>query len=484
MHMREIPTVGEGGIKRAHQLPGSCHRLLSPPAIGRRQYRWRVDLRTVPGALGEFRERTPRLQHGLPQQPIRLRGVGRWARTLGRKNTPLHRRPDCLRHPGQAARGGNNRGPGIQGASDQLRRAYQGGQPARSGSDQHPVGIDQQHCRRHGRIQLIGREWIQPEQPRSVDDVVCRVIAHHTPGSDLGAQRRMPAGVQMGGQGDGSRQMHGLRVRRGRQEVGRLTRMAAVVDLVDVKLIRNTSTLLDGITWHVEEGDRWVVIGPNGAGKTTLMQIVGGHLHPSSGTAELLGERLGRVDVFELRPRIGVTSAALAERIPRSEQVRDVVVTAAYAVTGRWREEYDAMDIARAEELLTQLRVGHLADRTFGTLSEGERKRVQIARALMTDPELLLLDEPAAGLDVAGRESLVATLSELSQDPYAPASVLVTHHVEEIPVGITHALLLKKGRIVASGPLPEILTDANLSETFDLPLELSEHRGRWAVRAV
>ncbi|MDO5498864.1 MAG: ABC transporter ATP-binding protein [Propionibacteriaceae bacterium] len=260
--------------------------------------------------------------------------------------------------------------------------------------------------------------------------------------------------------------------------------MAAVVDLVDVSLVRNGATLLDRITWQVDEEDRWVIIGPNGAGKTTLMQIISGHMHPSSGTAELLGERLGKVDVFELRPRIGVTSAAFADRIPRGERVRDVVVTAAYAVTGRWNEQYDDMDQERADELLVQLHVDHLADRTFGTLSEGERKRVQIARALMTDPEMLLLDEPAAGLDVAGRESLVATLSELAEDPYAPASVLVTHHVEEIPLGITHALLLKQGTVVAAGPLADTLTDELMSETFDLALELTQHEGRWTVRAV
>jgi iron complex transport system ATP-binding protein len=187
--------------------------------------------------------------------------------------------------------------------------------------------------------------------------------------------------------------------------------------------------------------------------------------------------------VFELRPRIGITSAALAERIPRSERVHDVVVSASYAVLGRWREDYDELDHQRADELLEQLGIGGLVDRTFGTLSEGERKRVQIARALMTDPELLLLDEPAAGLDLSGREALVRTLSELAQDPYAPASVLVTHHVEEIPVGITHALLLKGGRLVAAGPVDDTLTAENLSATFDLPLALSRSDGRWAARA-
>ena len=260
--------------------------------------------------------------------------------------------------------------------------------------------------------------------------------------------------------------------------------MAAVVDLAGVTIVRGSATLLDDIDWTVDEADRWVIIGPNGAGKTTLLQVVSAQIHPSSGVAGLLGEVLGTVDVFDLRPRIGLTSAALAERIPRGERVHDVVVSASYAVVGRWREEYDELDHERADQLLAQMRIESLADRTFGTLSEGERKRVQIARALMTDPELLLLDEPAAGLDLAGRESLVRTLSELALDEYAPASVLVTHHVEEIPAGITHALLLKQGRTVAAGPLVETLTAANLSATFDLDLDLSHTDGRWSARAL
>lgn len=260
--------------------------------------------------------------------------------------------------------------------------------------------------------------------------------------------------------------------------------MAAVVDLAGVSIVRNGSTLISDITWEVDEADRWVVIGPNGAGKTTLLQVISAQIHPSSGVAGVLGEVLGVVDVFELRPRIGLTSAALAERIPRGERVHDVVVSASYAVLGRWRERYDELDHERADELLGQLRIAALADRTFGTLSEGERKRVQIARALMTDPELLLLDEPAAGLDLAGRETLVNTLGELAQDHYAPASVLVTHHVEEIPTGITHAMLLKDGKIVAAGPLRDTLTAENLTKTFDVELSLTEADGRWTARAV
>ena len=260
--------------------------------------------------------------------------------------------------------------------------------------------------------------------------------------------------------------------------------MAAVVELAGVSIVRNGSTLINNIDWEVDESDRWVVIGPNGAGKTTLLQVISAQIHPSSGVAGVLGEVLGTVDVFELRPRIGLTSAALAERIPRGERVHDVVVSASYAVVGRWREQYDDLDHERADELLAQLRIEGLAHRTFGTLSEGERKRVQIARALMTDPELLLLDEPAAGLDLAGRETLVNTLGELAQDDYAPASILVTHHVEEIPSGITHAMLLKAGKIVAAGPLRETLTGENLTKAFDVELSLVEDDGRWAARAI
>ena len=259
--------------------------------------------------------------------------------------------------------------------------------------------------------------------------------------------------------------------------------MGAVVELAGVRVQRGPAVLLDDIDWVVDESDRWVVIGPNGAGKTTLLQVIGGQLYPTRGVVSLLGEILGTVDVFELRPRIGLTSAAIAERIPRQESVRDVVLSAAYAVLGRWREDYEDADYARAEQLLSLLRVDHLAQRTFGTLSEGERKRVQIARSLMSDPELLLMDEPAAGLDLAGRESLVATMASLCADAMAPATVLVTHHVEEIPQGITHALLLKSGRVVTAGPVSEVLTSEAMSHTFDLDLAIAEQDGRWLARA-
>ncbi|HEY7042785.1 MAG TPA: ABC transporter ATP-binding protein [Nocardioidaceae bacterium] len=258
--------------------------------------------------------------------------------------------------------------------------------------------------------------------------------------------------------------------------------MAAVIELADVSVVRGTSRLLSNVSWRVEADERWVLIGPNGAGKTTLLQVVSTHLYPTEGVVGVLDEVVGTVDVFELRPRIGLTSAALADRIPRDERVSDVVVSASYAVLGRWREAYDDLDHERAAQLLAEVGVTHLADRTFGTLSEGERKRVQIARALMTDPELLLLDEPAAGLDLGGREDLVSTLSMLAMDPLSPATVLVSHHVEEIPPGFTHVLLLRRGEVVAAGPLEETLTEQSLAATFDMPLALERVDGRFSAR--
>ncbi|WP_166355056.1 ABC transporter ATP-binding protein [Phytoactinopolyspora limicola] len=259
--------------------------------------------------------------------------------------------------------------------------------------------------------------------------------------------------------------------------------MSDVLEFADVTLVRSGNRLLDGINWRVSEGERWVILGPNGAGKTTLLQIAATNMHPTSGYVSVLGEVLGGVDVFELRPRIGLTSAALAERIRGSEWVLDVVRTAAYGVLGTWRESYEDLDDSRALGLLVRLGIAHLAGRTFGTLSEGERKRTQIARAMMSDPELLLLDEPTAGLDLGGRETLVAALSEIAADPVSPTTVLVTHHVEEIPAGITHAMLLRSGRVVASGPIGQTLTPDNLAACFGVSLDISHQNGRWSARA-
>lgn len=259
--------------------------------------------------------------------------------------------------------------------------------------------------------------------------------------------------------------------------------MTTVLDLVGVRVVRGGNTLLEDITWTVEEGQRWAVLGPNGAGKSTLMSIAAARLHPTSGMVDILDEILGAVDVFELRPRIGMSSGAIARSIPPGETVRDVVVTAAYGVTGRWREHYDEADEARADQLLAQWGMAGRGERTFGSLSDGERKRTLIARALMTDPELLILDEPAAGMDIAGREDLVHRLSELNADPEAPTTILVTHHLEELPQGLTHLLLLDGGRVVAAGPLEEVLTSENLSAAYGTPLRLRSVDGRWTAFA-
>ncbi|NUR73601.1 MAG: ABC transporter ATP-binding protein [Hamadaea sp.] len=257
--------------------------------------------------------------------------------------------------------------------------------------------------------------------------------------------------------------------------------LAVAADHVDVT--RSGQHLLRDLTWRVELDERWVVLGPNGAGKTTLINLAAGRTHPTKGTMHVLGERIGRTDLTELRTRVGLSTAALAERIPADEVVRNVVVTAAWSVVGRWKEDYEAADLARAEALMAQFGVVQLADRLYGTLSEGERKRVQISRALMTDPELLLLDEPAAGLDLGGREDLVGRLARVAADPDSPALVLVTHHVEEIPPNFTHAMLLRRGEIVAAGLLDEVITGDNLSTTFGVPLKVSYEDGRFSARA-
>ncbi|WP_296194946.1 ABC transporter ATP-binding protein [uncultured Microbacterium sp.] len=259
--------------------------------------------------------------------------------------------------------------------------------------------------------------------------------------------------------------------------------MPSALQLSDVVVRRDGRNIVDHLDWSVNDDERWVVLGPNGAGKTTILQLAGALLHPSEGRVEILGDRLGRTDVFELRPRIGFASSALSRRFPPEETVLDIVLTAAYAVTGRWREQYEDIDERRALRVLAEWKLDHLADRWFGTLSDGEQKRVQIARAVMTDPELLLLDEPSASLDLGAREELLQLLGGYAQAPSTPAMVMVTHHVEEIPVGFTHALLLRDGAVVAAGTLDETITAEHLEATFGLPIALTREGGRFAARA-
>lgn len=259
--------------------------------------------------------------------------------------------------------------------------------------------------------------------------------------------------------------------------------MNAILEVENVSVRRGEKTILGPLNWRVLEGQRWVVLGPNGAGKTTLLQICSSLLHPTKGKVKILGEELGKVDVFELRTRIGLTSSVLVEQFPSEELVIDVVLTAAYAMLGRWQEKYDLWDESRAIALLTALGVRELGERHFGSLSEGEKKRVQIARALMADPELLLLDEPASSLDLGGREDLLKRIEIFAQDPLAPATVIVTHHIEEIPVGTTHALLLREGIPIAQGEIQSVITDTNLSNAYGLQISVQSEGGRFFARA-
>ena len=256
-----------------------------------------------------------------------------------------------------------------------------------------------------------------------------------------------------------------------------------VLELRDVTVRRGDREILGPITFAIRPAERWVILGPNGAGKSTMLQILATRIFPTTGTALLLEKEMGKCDLSELRTQIGICGALISEDIPADEVVRDVVLTAAYAILGRWNEAYDLWDESRAVALLTTFGVRELADRKYGTLSEGERKRVQISRALMADPELLLLDEPAAGLDLAGREDLLKRFSIFAQDPHAPASILVTHHIEEIPTGTTHALILKDGKIAVSGPIEQVITSEHISAIFELPITVVREGQRFFARS-
>ena len=261
------------------------------------------------------------------------------------------------------------------------------------------------------------------------------------------------------------------------------TPMRPILELSNISVQRGDRVILGPLDWQVLEGQRWVILGPNGAGKTTLLQVCSSLIHPTSGEVKILGQALGKTDVFELRTRIGLTSSKLVEQLPGDELVIDVVLTAAYAMLGRWQEKYDLWDESRAMALLTALGVRELGGREFGSLSDGEKKRVQIARSLMADPELLLLDEPASSLDLGGREDLLKRIEAFASDVLAPATVIVTHHIEEIPSGTTHALLLKEGRAIAQGVIESVINDVNLSTAYGLQITVQSQGGRFFARA-
>lgn len=256
-----------------------------------------------------------------------------------------------------------------------------------------------------------------------------------------------------------------------------------VVGIHGVSVIRAGTALLDVIEWHVARGERWVVLGPNGSGKTTLISVAATYLWPSRGSVSVLGRAVGAVDVREVRKRIGLVSASLQARIPPQLTGLDVVVAGATGAIAPWwdRPGRDTQD--RAAELLDGVGCGAIKDRRFELLSSGEKQRVQIARALMLDPALLLLDEPAAGLDLGAREQLAVLLARLNVQPGLAATVVVTHHVEEIAPGTTHALVLRSGRVVAAGPVAEIVTGPVLSEAFGLPLRVYRVGDRFAAQA-
>jgi iron complex transport system ATP-binding protein len=250
-----------------------------------------------------------------------------------------------------------------------------------------------------------------------------------------------------------------------------------------VDVVRGQALVLRDVSWVVRAGERWAVIGPNGSGKTTLLQLASGYLHPTRGTVAILGHHLGRVDVRRLRQRIGLVSASVAKMLVPTVSAEDVVMSARHAALEPWWHEYTAADHADARALLARAGFLAVADRPFGVLSEGERQQVLLARTLMAEPDLLLLDEPAAGLDIAGRERLLSRLAQLAAEASSPPIVLVTHHVEEVPAHFSHLLLLRQGAVVASGPLATTMTADNLSASFDLRLELEAVDGRWACRA-
>jgi iron complex transport system ATP-binding protein len=255
------------------------------------------------------------------------------------------------------------------------------------------------------------------------------------------------------------------------------------IALHGVTVQREGVPVLRGIDWRVEPADRWVILGPNGSGKTTLLQVAAARLWPTAGTVDVLGARLGQVDVRTLRPRVALVSGAVTRQLRADLPARDVVASGRHGALETWWHQYTREDWEKADELLANGGVGELGDRPFGVISEGERQQVLLARALMSDPELILLDEPFAGLDLGARERLLVRLTALAADPASPPVVLVTHHCEEIPPGFTHAGLVSGGALVASGPLPEVVTPERVSACFGVAVAVGCTDGRWWSRA-
>lgn len=261
---------------------------------------------------------------------------------------------------------------------------------------------------------------------------------------------------------------------------------APAVSLGDVSVVRDGTPVLAGLTWTVGAGERWVLLGPNGSGKTTALMVAGARLWPTSGSVQVLGHRLGQVDLRTLRARIAVVSGSVLRQLRPDLTAREVVVTGQTGDLEPWWHQYSQEAWDQADALLADAVVDGdrgIGDRRIGVISEGERQQVLLARALMGSPELLLLDEPAAGLDLGARERLVARLARLAGDPATPPMVLVTHHLEEIPTGVTHAALLRKGHLVAAGPVDGTLVASVVSEAFGLQIDVGTDGRRWWGRA-
>jgi iron complex transport system ATP-binding protein len=258
----------------------------------------------------------------------------------------------------------------------------------------------------------------------------------------------------------------------------------SVLALHGVGLTRDGRDILRDITWDVEDGERWVVLGPNGSGKTSLVRIASFQTHPSSGEVEVLGHRLGRVNIWTLRNRIGLASSALADQLRPELTAIDVVKMAKHGALEPWWHKYSDEDRELAIGCLDRMGVATYAERAFGTLSSGERQRVLLARSLWGDPGVIILDEPTVGLDLGGREGFVRSLAELAADPATPPMIYVTHHVEEIPPGFTSLLALREGRIAAKGRLVDELNAELLTSLFGLPFHLRHERGRWSAVAI
>ncbi len=252
-----------------------------------------------------------------------------------------------------------------------------------------------------------------------------------------------------------------------------------VLRFEDLGLIYDNQPVLSDISFQVHRGDHWVVMGQNGAGKTSLFYIASAQLRPSSGTAFVLGEQLGKTDMRQLRKRIGISSASIADQLRQDLLVGEVVLTGLYGDLAPWWHNYTALDKSRADDLLELAGVEALSKRIFCTLSAGERQQVLTARAFMADPQLLLLDEPTSGLDMGARERFLTRLGSLLAEHPNLSLIIITHHIEDVPISSTHALVIKQGQAVAMGSIDDVLTDENLSFAFDFPLKVERYLGRY-----